>query len=515
MNRNQVAVGAALLTGLFTLLQLGLVLLNTQGTFVYALDDPYIHLDLARQFALTGIYGVNPGEYAAPSSSILWPFLLAPFAYTPFFIYVPFIIGWLSAMAGGFIVARLLPETLSASKRVALAFLATLALNLPGLALIGMEHGLHIAVTLLLAGAILRVLNGEAPPRWIWALIMIEPLIRYEGVLVSAAALGILFWLGYRRQAVLTGVLMSVPIVAFSYFLYSHHLGILPGSTMVKKLHLGDAYVGFWSMWVRSVLVGLVSPSGFVFIAGTIAAPFYLLFILKEWRTPRFAVALAVAGLLTSHMLLGRMSSFESPRYDLYVVAFVLPLGFWLLHKYATRMPFRITLIPLLINLAIPGMYCSLWDVRNAANTIYQQQYQMQRLVQHYWHDSIAVNDIGLVGLGTQAYVLDLVGLANPEVLHNRQQRVPDWANQLIRREHIPLIIVYRSWFDKDVRASWTPLGELFRSAHTSLGDDSVLLLTPYSAEADHIRAILHDWAQGLPEGSRYMQYDTAHPAPD
>src|SRR5262245_54827593 len=50
-----------------------------QGGFTYTLDDPYIHLALAENIA-RGHYGVNLGELSAPSSSVLWPFLLAPFA---------------------------------------------------------------------------------------------------------------------------------------------------------------------------------------------------------------------------------------------------------------------------------------------------------------------------------------------------------------------------------------------------------------------------------------------------
>src|SRR5476649_158349 len=56
--------------------------------FVYSLDDPYIHLALARQI-MHGHYGINPGEFAAPSSSILWPFFLVPFAGTGFDEWAP------------------------------------------------------------------------------------------------------------------------------------------------------------------------------------------------------------------------------------------------------------------------------------------------------------------------------------------------------------------------------------------------------------------------------------------
>ena len=60
------------------------------GHFVYPLDDAYIHLALAEQLA-HGQYGTNPGEFSSPSSSLLWPFLLIPFAGTRLHTFVPLI----------------------------------------------------------------------------------------------------------------------------------------------------------------------------------------------------------------------------------------------------------------------------------------------------------------------------------------------------------------------------------------------------------------------------------------
>ena len=42
------------------------------GRLVFTLDDAYIHLAVADQI-LSGGYGVNPGEFSSPSSSIIWP----------------------------------------------------------------------------------------------------------------------------------------------------------------------------------------------------------------------------------------------------------------------------------------------------------------------------------------------------------------------------------------------------------------------------------------------------------
>ena len=41
----------------------------TDGYLVYAIDDCYIHLALARNLSETGVWGIRPNEYAFASSS--------------------------------------------------------------------------------------------------------------------------------------------------------------------------------------------------------------------------------------------------------------------------------------------------------------------------------------------------------------------------------------------------------------------------------------------------------------
>ena len=50
---------------------------KTQGHLTYILDDPYIHMAIAKNFALHGVWGVNPYEFTSTSSSLLWTLLIA------------------------------------------------------------------------------------------------------------------------------------------------------------------------------------------------------------------------------------------------------------------------------------------------------------------------------------------------------------------------------------------------------------------------------------------------------
>src|SRR5258707_13207313 len=72
------------------------ILVLCHGHLIYSLDDPYISLALGEQIA-RGHYGINAAEASSPSSSILYPFLLAGFAWTRWQEFVPAILNTLAA----------------------------------------------------------------------------------------------------------------------------------------------------------------------------------------------------------------------------------------------------------------------------------------------------------------------------------------------------------------------------------------------------------------------------------
>src|SRR5205814_6441152 len=53
------------------------ILRGTHGGFVYVLDDPYIHMAMAKHFATVGVWGITPYAFSSSSSSLLWTLLLA------------------------------------------------------------------------------------------------------------------------------------------------------------------------------------------------------------------------------------------------------------------------------------------------------------------------------------------------------------------------------------------------------------------------------------------------------
>jgi len=43
------------------------------GKLIYALDDPYIHMAIARNFTQYGVWGIDRERFTSSTSSILWP----------------------------------------------------------------------------------------------------------------------------------------------------------------------------------------------------------------------------------------------------------------------------------------------------------------------------------------------------------------------------------------------------------------------------------------------------------
>jgi len=104
MNSNNLAGPCIAITPMLVLLVLVGFMTNWQ--FIYTLDDPYIHLALAKGISHFH-YGINASEFSAPSSSILWPFLMAPFASLQGFWLVPLVVNLLCLTGTVLVLQRL------------------------------------------------------------------------------------------------------------------------------------------------------------------------------------------------------------------------------------------------------------------------------------------------------------------------------------------------------------------------------------------------------------------------
>lgn len=503
-----------------TLLQIALLVLATlwvnNGTFVYALDDPYIHLDLSDMIARSGLYGVNAGQVQAPSSSILWPFLLVPFAWTPFHLFVPLglnvLFAALCAWTLGKIILRLgHGEKLPPFIVLGLTLWAVNVLNLPALSLLGMEHVLQVWLALLAAYGLMVSLDEKRVPWWVWGVLLLNPLVRYEGLGVAAFTLAVLFWQGHFRRTILCGVIIACAMLAFSAFLVSFDLYPIPSSTIAKK-SLG---IDYWSVIDNNFSAFSLNLSDMTVFAWSFCLGVFFLLYRPTLFTPRWMVAVALAAFPVLHFFGGLIAApWQAPRYTFYLYAFCLPLSLWLMLEAAggERVQKTIKKAGSFVFLSLVGFFAATTGVTNGVNyvirdshTIYLQQEQNRRFIMDFWQKPVAVNDIGLAGYRNPHLVFDLVGLSNAEIIPYRltNQRAL-W--QKVVDQNIELAIVYPYWFHFERYSEWTPLGFTHCGACSyAVGYHTTYFFTPQAEKADAIQDVLMQWAKTLPKGTFYV----------
>jgi hypothetical protein len=480
------------------------ILHTTHGVFTYTLDDPYIHLALAQNLA-HGHYGINPGEASSPSSSIVWPFLLAPVARFGWVQYLPLLLNLLCCGTSAWLIGRIVdswawkPDRAAWLGRFAFAAALMLAANLAGLTFIGMEHGLQVLVAVACAAGMLEAYAGRRIPAWCVATAALGPLVRYEDfALVAAVAMALV---GQRRRGTalrMVGASLVGP-VAFSVFLLSRGLPALPTSVLVKSQAFAVAGAGLLAS-AKQMYLGvpngtLREPAWWGQLA--IAAALLALAARERDRVRRFVLGGALLAAILQ-LAVGRVNWFH--RYEVYALAFTALLASTAVMR-STRVPPLLTLAGLLA-LGIP-YWQALRDTPAAAGNIYQQQYQMHRFVAEFHPAAVAVNDVGWVSYSRPpgVYVLDLWGLASPEAA---RQKVKDagWLENVTAEHGAGLAILYPEWFPEGAPDEWDALARMcIAGPRISVGRRCVVFYSTNVGDKALLQRQIAAFARTLPAG--------------
>jgi hypothetical protein len=456
-------------------------LMIAKGNFAYTLDDPYIHLVLARNI-LSGQYGINSIEYSAPSSSVIWPLILAPFSIFPkHFEHVPLIINSACVVLSGFLFLRLfyrLPFALS----ILCTLSVMLCLNFYGLVITGMEHSLQVLLVLIIAFAFMdsETLSSSEKSKpnkgLLYASLILLPLVRYEGLAISVPVLIYCFIKGDKKLAVFSFAALVATLAAFSLFLYSKGLGFLPSSVLAKTSHTSS------SATIENLLLN-IRAYGFLLVP-------VVLVCINEFRHKRAycCVLIAVSGL---HFLFGKYGWYG--RYEVYFLVFILVISLkYLLDNDAKKWPI-VFVLPLVFNSLVVPSFTS----ARASSNVYHQQAQMAKITK-LLDDNVAVNDLGLVAYNSRHYVLDLWGLGSIEALTQRKSNTGNaqWIHDLMVKKQVSYAIIYDSWFPLKPD-NWIKVAELvLLEKRITPASDIVSFYATSVQSAEKMKVVLHEFSR-------------------
>ena len=519
------------------------VLRNTGGTFLYPLDDTFIHMALARNLSFYGNWGMNPHAFASASSSVLYTLLLAG-AFKLFSVQVvaPFVINCIAAVILLFVVRRWLEkEGVSGVGQLLLLLCLIYLTPLPILVVCGMEHTLQCLFTFLFvfgfAGWLQRQpeAGGKAlkmPPVLMVYGAMVT-FVRYEGIFLIALACLLLL---YRRRlgtAIQLGVVSFLPLIIFGVYSMIKGSYFLPNSVLLKS-EGAPLSLGGLSRYIGNILVDKLTvvktdslPAGTPRPGISLLATQRLLIILPlAWLVLRKFIRQRPAYGHILMLLFGctvLQLCFASTgwlyRYEAYLVFCVTAIIGVLAWKYGRELMRgrswieRGMVAAVVFMLGFPFVLriaAAFTKTGDACVNIYQQQYQMGQFL-HAYHDKDvnAVNDIGAVSFLTSGANVDLWGLGNIQVARSRKARHwgPGYLDSLCRAEGVQTAIVFEKWFNDSLRNHWTKVATWRISNNVICGDDSVSFFSIRKEDAPVLKKDLQEYERHLPAGVA-VKYD-------
>lgn len=444
-----------------------LVMHFTDYHFTYTLDDPYIHLTLAKNI-WNGFYGINTGEASAPSSSILWPFLLSPFSiFGRYFEFFPLFINLL-CLVGLVHLLLLIFKDVPINYRILLIFIILISINSYGLVFTGMEHSLQILLVVLGAYPLYKekwCIQARDPPYYQIAALILLPMVRYEGLALSIPILFYLFLKGYRLKASIGIISILFILGFFSTFLYYNGLGFLPSSITAKYTPI-----------VINLRENLRQYA-------YLLLPIAIIMVILGKKNPQ--LALVVFAATTLHFLFGHYGWFG--RYEVYYVLFIAILALRLV------IDFDLPLFPAVVALPLFFYTLSLTNflIPFASANIFYQQAQMANIF-NLLNESIAVNDLGLVSFRSHGkYVLDLYGLGSNDSLKSRianlNSTISYWISGLMNKKKVKYVFIFDNWI-KHKPSSWIKVGKIKVKFYCVVTPNNTVTL--YSADSMHAKKL-------------------------
>lgn len=489
------------------------------GPFVYGLDDPYIHLSIARNLMERGIWGVFPGEFGFSASSLLWPLAIWAFAtVTHIFHLAPLLLNVIFAGLLLAFVNRVLANLETPFLMTFLVlFLIAFATPLPVLTVIGMEHVSHCFFTVLFVWLVARQLASpaEATNRELFFLTLASVVLgmtRYEAMFLMPVSTG-LFAARGRYHPAFASLAGFLPILGFGLWSLSHGWYFLPNPVLLK----GQS-PDFSSL--RGILFSL--GYGIFYKLGQ-APPVALLMIFsalfllahdrkRQEKSAGFFANLLFLAVATLHLQFAGMGWFF--RYEAYLVAwgiFTVAVSWkeWDTLAEELLSPSRKRPVLLLaqyaLGLTLAYRICiPMVTIPIAFINIFHQPIQVATFLKAYYPGApVAVNDIGAVSFFASIKATDLWGLADMEMASaiRELRATPDFIATLAERRGVKIAVAYERLLVEygGVPASWKKIGSWRISHNVICSQAEICFYAANSAEGETLRTNLIAFEKHLP----------------
>jgi len=503
----------------------------TSGNFAYALDDPYIHMALAKNLSRHGVFGATPYEFTSASSSPLWTLMLAVIYklggvrdLTSLVMTTVFSLGLL--FCADYVMRRLDVEPV-----LRLVTLGWICVATPLVAIIygGMEHPLQILIDILFVFASAAIISREEAEfdRLAFATIGLAAAataVRYEGAVLVGLVVALLAVRKRLRLALAIGAAGVMPIVAYGVVSVLHGGFFLPNSVLVKGATTsGAALLGldFASFWQQLAIQAQGTYPLYVLMAtaGTLLV-MQLRSSSTRWRTTVVAPAVALTTAVIQ-VLFGETGWLY--RYEAYLMVLLAVGVVAQLSELArgaeekTSLGSVLWLIGIVLAVASVGTGAvrgwAAWQATpRAMENVYEQMYQTAHFLKdNPQYSSVAIGDLGAVAYyNDNLRILDLEGLAETGEPLDSLGRYNSTAADIAARaeeDGAQIAIVFPDYFD--LPEDWVEVARWTISYNISAYADTVAFLAIPPTDPVELAVDVRDYtleklprtvgAQGIP----------------
>lgn len=543
---SNIPLGIAILATFVTVFILeSLVLKETGGVFIYPLDDPFIHMQIAKNLAFYNTWGINQHEFGSASSSILYTLLLAGiFKLFSVNVLVPFIINCIAAL---FLLVSvdvwLKKQLIGARGRTVIFIFLIFFTPLTTLIISGMEHTLQCLFSFLFLTRFsdwleqIRNTNNKKKWRLPWIIIVYAVLVttvRYEGLFLVAIACLLLLYYRKAGIAFALGFMALLPVIIFGIYSVIQGSYFLPNSVLVKSNEIHFSLKGIIEFLNNTLIYKLtivkeplpespgIPPPGISLLATQrllIILPIIGLLFIRQIKQKLSFVYMLIILVLCTLLHLSFAATGWFYRYEAYLIMCAVVLVAVVIYKYRqdflteklkyTRIFTSILLFALLFPLILRSA-AAYSKTKQACINIYQQQYQMAQFFKRYYNeDVVAANDIGAISYYSNTKIVDLWGLGSIDVARSKKSKywTPAFLDSFVKKKNVKLAVVYDEWFEKELLSRWTKVAAWEMNNNVIAGGNTVSFYVIDSEYAKELKENLHDYQKYLPHDIRIVYF--------
>ncbi|GAB0157004.1 hypothetical protein CHRYSEOSP005_22730 [Chryseobacterium sp. Alg-005] len=481
------------------------VLSETEGHYVYLIDDAYIHLAMAKNFALYDVWGITKYEFSSTSSSPLFTYLLSIliklFGNND---QLPLYCNSILGIGIIYILNRYYADFFKNTNNRVIAvlftvFFAVLHLQL----LLGMEHVFHVFL-LVVNIFCLSNLKNRAFVFGFYSSLLLMGLIRFESMFYFVSLAFVLVLMKKWKEAVAILLVGFIPIAIFCYVNYQHSGYLFPNSVVVKGTKL--TFDSGFPLHLKTIMVDNFLLNKSFYKIGFFPVMLCLIFILRDFKKKNFHdtvksnfLLIVLSLVMICHSMFADLKG--AFRYEAYILTgFSMALipkvsglfkDFW---HYIKKEKLISVLVLINTFLLLYKFSFAHLMLDNGGKNIYEQQIQSARFLHTYYNTSkVVANDIGAITYFTNIHLLDIVGLGSKEMIpfnENKKTVDQDFENFLrdyTQHNKYDIAVIYDEWFHGHVPKTWKKAAVLKISNSMNVSQDEVSV---YSVNPEHLEQL-------------------------